>query len=75
MQERVIRNTPGLVPWMGSAQVPAARSGVILSVIALFLSGWAFISSFDEDLDQRRLEQRLACLELPGANECGVDDG
>lgn len=74
MQEQAIRNIRGPMPWIDSAQM-SARSGAILSVIALFLSGWAFVSSFDEDLEQRRLEQRLACLELPGANECGVDVG
>lgn len=72
MQERTIQISPGPLPWMDTGQT-ATRTGAVLSVIALFLSGWAFISSFEEDLDQRRIEQRLACLELPGANECGGD--
>jgi hypothetical protein len=39
----------------------------------LFLSGWSFVSSIDEDGFERSVEQRLACLELPGPNDCGID--
>lgn len=49
------------------------RLAVILSVVSLFFSGWAFIASFDDDSETRRIQERLACLELPGANDCGVD--
>lgn len=49
------------------------RISVILSVVALFMSGWSFISTVDDDAQVRDVEKRLACLELPGANDCGLD--
>jgi hypothetical protein len=49
------------------------RVAVVLSLIALFLSGWSFIASMDDDAQLRDVERRLACLELPGANDCGAD--
>ena len=51
----------------------AVRFAVGISMISLFLSGWSFISSIDDDGFERSIEQRLACLELPGPNDCGVD--
>ncbi len=61
-----------------SAQIDAeqfttARLALVLSLASLFLAGWSFIASFDDQVDTQRLEQRLACLELPGANDCGAD--
>lgn len=47
-----------------------ASTGVILS---LLMSGWALIESIDDDRERERIEQRLACLELPGPNDCGAD--
>jgi hypothetical protein len=49
------------------------RATVVMSAAALFLSGWSFIASFDNDGFERNVEQRLACLELPGPNDCGAD--
>jgi hypothetical protein len=39
---------------------------VAVGLISLFLSGWSFIASIDEDSFERSVERRLACLELPG---------
>ena len=49
------------------------RLAVGISLVSLFLSGWSFISSLDEDGFERSVEQWLACLELPGPNDCGLD--
>jgi hypothetical protein len=58
---------------LGSSSETTIRLSLGLSLMSLFLAGWSFIASFDDDTDTRRIEQRLACLELPGANDCGVD--
>lgn len=49
------------------------RVTLAASLASLFLSGWAFLASVDDDGDQRGVERRLACLELPGPNDCGAD--
>lgn len=49
------------------------RVTLAASFASLFFSGWAFIASIDDDGDQRDVERRLACLELPGPNDCGAD--
>jgi hypothetical protein len=49
------------------------KTAVTMSAVSLFLSGWAFLSSFDDGDFERDTEQRLACLELPGPNDCGAD--
>jgi hypothetical protein len=49
------------------------KAAVTLSAISLFLSGWALLDSFDDADFERSTEQRLACLELPGPNDCGAD--
>jgi hypothetical protein len=51
----------------------AVRVALMLSAGSLFLSGWAFLASFDDEGFERSVEQRLACLELPGPNDCGAD--
>ena len=51
----------------------ALRVTLAASMVSLFLSGWAFIASIDDDSNQRGVERRLACLELPGPNDCGAD--
>lgn len=51
----------------------STRAAVTLSLAALFLSGWSFINSLDDDTQVRDVEARLACLELPGPNDCGLD--
>ena len=49
-------------------------TAVVLSLVSLFLSVLALVLTFDDDADVRDVERRLACLELPGANDCGADD-
>lgn len=49
------------------------RVALVASLVSLVLSGAAFIGSLDDDESDRRTEARLACLELPGANDCGLD--
>lgn len=49
----------------------AVRVSLILSIVAMFFSGWTFVTSLDDADVDRELEERLACLELPGANDCG----
>lgn len=51
----------------------ATRLAVGVSVIALLLSSWTLVRTVEDDADQRRIESRLACLELPGPNDCGAD--
>ena len=51
----------------------SAKVTLSLSVVSLFLSGWAILSTLDDDAQVRDVERRLACLELPGANDCGAD--
>jgi len=55
-------------PTTANRQLPLA-----LGVVSLFLSGWAFLASFDDSASERDVERRLACLELPGPNDCGAD--
>lgn len=44
------------------------------SVAALLLSAVSLaLTLTDDDLDAQQVEDRLACLELPGPNDCGVD--
>ncbi len=43
------------------------------SLVSLLLSSWTFAMSLDDDDYERSIEERLACLELPGPNDCGVD--
>lgn len=57
----------------GAPGQTASRLAVGLSAIALLLSGWNLIGTLEEEGDQRRIESRLACLELPGPNDCGLD--
>jgi hypothetical protein len=59
----------------GTAQDVTTKLALVLSVVSLFLAGWSFIASFDDDRDTERIQQRLACLELPGPNDCGADGG
>ncbi len=60
-------------PDIGTANVTTIRLTLVISLVSLFLAGWSFVASFDDERDTRRIEQRLACLELPGANDCGAD--
>lgn len=51
----------------------AVRVALTASLLSLFLSGWTFLTGLDDAAHERRLEARLACLELPGPNDCGLD--
>lgn len=51
----------------------AVRVSLVASLVALFLSGWTFLGTLDEAAHDRQVEARLACLELPGPNDCGID--
>jgi hypothetical protein len=50
-----------------------ARVAVGISIVSLLLSTWTFVSTLDADEIDRGLQDRLACLELEGANDCGPD--
>jgi hypothetical protein len=51
----------------------STRTTLIVALVSLFLSGWTFIDTLSDERNERRIEQRLACLELPGPNDCGLD--
>jgi len=51
----------------------STRAALIVALVSLFLSGWTFIDTLSDEQTERRIEQRLACLELPGPNDCGLD--
>ncbi|MFG1817861.1 hypothetical protein ACGFIF_29155 [Kribbella sp. NPDC049174] len=51
----------------------SSRTAMIVALASLFLSGWTFIDTLSDERNERRIEQRLACLELPGPNDCGLD--
>jgi hypothetical protein len=57
----------------GRATTQLVWASFVCSVLALLLSGWAFVASLDDDERERTVEERLTCLELPGANDCGLD--
>jgi uncharacterized membrane protein len=45
-----------------------------MSAAALLLSAVSLVLTVtDDDLDAQQVEDRLACLELPGPNDCGAD--
>jgi hypothetical protein len=58
---------------LGTSVDMTTKLALALSIVSLFLAGWSFIASFDDDRDTERIQQRLACLELPGTNDCGAD--
>lgn len=45
----------------------------LLSATSLFLGGWAVLGNLEDGDAQRDVDRRLACLELPGPNDCGAD--
>lgn len=45
----------------------------VLSALALVLSGITAWEVHQDDDFQDSTESRLACLELPGPNDCGLD--
>lgn len=50
-----------------------AKIALGLSAGALLLSGFVAIETLNEDGFRRDVDDRLACLEREGANDCGVD--
>lgn len=47
------------------------RVAIGISIVSLLLSGWSLLMNVTEEADRGQIEQRLACLELPGPNDCG----
>lgn len=41
-----------------------------ISIVSLLLSGLSLLFTMNDDVDAGRIEARLACLELPGPNDC-----
>ena len=62
---------------MQTVEITRTSLGVLVVgiLLSLLMSGWALLTTFDEDDDEYRqsVEQRLVCLELPGPNDCGAD--
>jgi hypothetical protein len=65
---------PSLDLSAGRQLAVAVWVSLLASIFALILSGFAFVVSLDEDDWKPTVEQRLACLELPGPNDCGLDN-
>lgn len=55
------------------AQPARVRLAMTLSVIALVLSGVSIAGWAQASMQRQQVEDRLACLELPGPNDCGQD--
>lgn len=49
------------------------RVAVGVSIVSLLMSGSALLFAVTDDVDAGNIEQRLACLELPGPNDCGPE--
>ncbi|WP_380168378.1 hypothetical protein [Jannaschia sp. R86511] len=52
----------------------AVKAAVVMSAAALVLSGVTFVLSLDDSEREREVDARLTCLEIPGPNDCGIDD-
>jgi hypothetical protein len=50
-----------------------ARIALGFSILSLVLSGWTAYQVQEDNDVERQVENRLACLELPGPNDCGAD--
>lgn len=46
------------------------RVALGISIVSLLLSGLSLFVAMTDDVDAGRIEARLACLELPGPNDC-----
>lgn len=46
---------------------------VAVSVVALLMSGISLTGWAQANDERQQIENRLACLELPGPNDCGQD--
>lgn len=51
-----------------------ARLVMVMSLTALLLSGWSVLDDLDDARHDRAVDARLACLEMPGPNDCGLDE-
>lgn len=49
------------------------RIAISISIVSLLMSGISLIFAVTDDVDGDNIERRLACLELPGPNDCGPD--
>lgn len=69
----------GVAPVAGAPRAPSTRPhptvwiALVTGIAGLVLGGLAFFATLDDDDRERTVEQRLACLELPGPNDCGLD--
>ncbi len=50
-----------------------AKAALVLSALALLVSGFVAVETLNEDGFRRDVDARLACLEQPGVADCGVD--
>lgn len=50
-----------------------ATVAVAVSVVALLVSGVSLMGWAHANDERQQIENRLACLELPGPNDCGQD--
>ncbi len=49
------------------------RIAIGVSIVSLLMSGLSLFFAVTDDVDADNIERRLACLELPGPNDCGPD--
>ena len=73
--------TPVDSPVMAPAERATTRShpvrvtvALVLSIIALVVSGISLAGWAQASAEREQIESRLACLELPGPNDCQQDD-
>jgi len=50
-----------------------ANIAIVLSIVALVTSGFSLAAWQTSNVQRQQIEDRLACLELPGPNDCGLD--
>ncbi len=54
-------------------QAVMVKIAIVLSVLALIVSGVSLGGWAQAVGERQQIETRLACLELPGPNDCGQD--
>lgn len=55
------------------AQSMRATIAIAISIVALVISGISIAGWVQASGERQQIENRLACLELPGPNDCGQD--
>ena len=56
-----------------TAQSMRATIAIAISIVALVISGISLAGWAQASGERQQFENRLACLELPGPNDCGQD--